>query len=190
MKQFGIIILAAGASSRLGRPKQLLSYKGKTLVERAADTAQSAGSYPVVLVTGAEKEMVNFDAGLHIVHNENWEEGIASSIRCGLNELLKIEPGVEAVLFLVCDQPHISAALLKQLIDGYHNSGKEIIACSYAGTVGIPAVFGKSFFEKLLGLRGDEGAKRIIMQNAGSVALVEFEGGEIDIDTAGDYAAL
>jgi molybdenum cofactor cytidylyltransferase len=187
MKKYGIIILAAGGSSRLGKPKQLLSYNGKTLIQHTIDEAKTALPQPIVVVKGAEENLPA--SGVHIVHNAEWQEGIASSIRCGVKTILNIEP-VNAVIFLVCDQPHISSTLLKELMDAYTAAGKEIVASSYAGTVGIPALFGQSFFNQLLQLKGDEGAKRIIMQNPGSVAVVDFPRGEIDIDTAGDYQAL
>lgn len=189
MKKFGIILLAAGGSSRLGRPKQLLPYGDKTLVQHVLDTAKTALAKPIVMVTGAHKELVQ-DPTINILHNTEWKEGIASSIRSGLTAILKTEPGLDAAIFIVCDQPHISAALLQELMDTHTATGKEIVASSYADTVGIPALFGKSFFDALLQLKGDEGAKRIIMQNADAVAVVDFPHGDIDIDTAADYAAL
>jgi molybdenum cofactor cytidylyltransferase len=190
MNNFGIILLAAGGSSRLGRPKQLLPYGNKTLVQHVLDTALAASPKQMVMVTGAHRELAPENDSFHTIHNADWKEGIASSIRCGLHAILKNEPGLEAVIFIVCDQPYISATLLKELTDAHAVTGKEIVASAYADTVGIPALFGKSFFTALLQLKGDEGAKRIIMQNPESVAVVGFPQGNIDIDTAGDYAAL
>lgn len=190
MKQYGIILLAAGGSSRMGRPKQLLPYNGKTLVQRALDTAQAALRKPVVIVTGARNEIVEPDNMVYIVHNKDWKEGIASSIRTGLMAALKSDARLDAVIFIVCDQPHMTSTLLKELIEVHGATGKEIVASSYSGTVGVPALFGKPFFDRLMELRGDEGAKKIILQNPDSVALVDFPRGEIDIDTAGDYQAL
>jgi molybdenum cofactor cytidylyltransferase len=190
LKNYGIILLAAGGSSRLGRPKQLLPYGEKSLVQHVLDTALAASPKHVVLVTGAIRILVQFSGSVQVVNNAEWKEGIASSIRSGLKAVLKIEPGIDAVIFVVCDQPYISATLLQELMDAHAATGKEIVASSYADTVGIPALFGKSFFDALMQLKGDEGAKRIIMQNPGSVAVVDFPRGNIDIDTAGDYAAL
>lgn len=190
MKKYGIIILAAGGSTRMGVIKQLLPYNGKTLIQHAVDTAQGTLSQPVVVVTGARNDIFEPDNSVYMTHNAAWQEGIASSIRSGLNAILKIEPGLDAVIFLVCDQPHISANLLKELIDAHEVGGKTIVASAYADTVGIPALFHKSFFETLQQLKGDEGAKRIIMQNPESVAVVDFPRGDIDIDTAADYQAL
>jgi len=174
----------------MGNPKQLLPYNAKTLVQHALHEAQHALQQPVVLVTGAHKDLVEQNNAVLIAHNAEWKEGIASSIRTGLSAALKQKPDLDAVIFIVCDQPHISAALLKELIDAHSASGKEIVASSYADTVGIPALFGKSFFDALLKLKGDEGAKKIILQNPGSVAVVDFPQGGIDIDTPADYQGL
>jgi molybdenum cofactor cytidylyltransferase len=190
MNSYGIILLAAGGSSRLGQPKQLLPYGDKTLVQHVLDTALAASPIQLVMVTGAHRDLVQQDDSFLTVHNADWKEGIASSIRSGLNAILKNEPGLDAVIFIVCDQPYISTTLLKELMDTHAATGKEIVASSYADTVGIPALFGKSFFNALQQLKGDEGAKKIIMQNPEAVAVVDFPRGNIDIDTAGDYAAL
>ena len=190
MKKYGIIILAAGGSTRMGVIKQLLPYNGKTLIQHAVDTAQGALSQPVVVVTGARNDIFEPDNSVYMTHNAAWQEGIASSIRSGLNAILKMEPGLDAVIFLVCDQPHISATLLKELIDAHEVGGKTIVASAYADTVGIPALFHKSFFDTLQQLKGDEGAKRIIMQNPDGVAVVDFPQGNIDIDTEADYQEL
>jgi len=190
MKKYGIIILAAGGSTRMGVIKQLLPFNGKTLIQHAVDTAQGVLPQPVVVVTGARNDIFEPDNSVYMTHNAAWQEGIASSIRSGLNAILKIEPGLDAVLFLVCDQPHISSGLLKDLIDAHEVGGKAIVASAYADTVGIPALFHKSFFGTLQQLKGDEGAKRIILQNPESVAVVDFPRGDIDIDTAADYQAL
>lgn len=185
MKKFGIILLAAGESNRLGTPKQLLPYKGKTLVQHVLDEALDAGANQVVVVTGA----VSLENS-YVVHNENWKEGMASSIRIGLTGILKIDPSLDAVIFIVCDQPYLSSTLLKEIMETHITSGKDIVGSGYAGTVGIPALFAKSYFDALMKLNGDEGAKRIVMQNAGAVAVVDFPQGNIDIDTAADYDAL
>lgn len=190
MKNISIIVLAAGNSSRLGQPKQLLQYEGKTLLQRSLDAAVEASPKQVVVVTGAQSGLIESNDAFLLVENMGWQEGIASSIRCGLQAVLENEPGTDAVIFMVSDQPHVSGELLRKIMEAYENSGKEMVASSYADTVGIPALFGKSYFDALSQLKGDEGAKRIIMKNANAVAVVDFPKGNIDIDTARDYAAL
>lgn len=187
-----IIILAAGASTRLGRPKQLLPWQGVTLLQHAVKTALTVTTQPVV-VTGANGE--HFAAALDpgqvkLVFNPNWQQGIASSIRCGLQALLNRTPEPDQVIFMVCDQPFVTPELLLDLINEQQKSRKPIVASAYADTLGIPALFDKSLFSQLLDLQGDTGARRLIQQNSEDVASVVFEQGVYDIDTVVDYEDL
>ena len=183
-------MLAAGASKRLGQPKQLLPLGDKSLLQHSLETALQANVGPVILVTGAGASVVEkevHDRKINVVENTGWEEGIASSIRCGLNALLEITPDIEHAIFMVCDQPFVSVALLNELIDARNTSGGDIIACSYSNTIGTPALFSKNYFPALLGLQGDEGAKKILKQYNESVGVIPFPKGNIDIDTIQDY---
>jgi molybdenum cofactor cytidylyltransferase len=187
-----IVILAAGASTRLGRPKQLLPWQGKTLLQHAVQTALTITTQPVV-VTGCNADQLV--AGLnqtqvHIVFNPDWEQGIASSIRCGLQALLDRTPPPDQVIFMVCDQPFVSPGLLLDLVNERQKSQKSIIASAYAGTLGIPALFDQSMFPQLLDLQGDTGAKKLIQQHPDEVASVPFKEGEFDIDTVVEYEQL
>ncbi|MCS3795615.1 NTP transferase domain-containing protein [Niastella sp. OAS944] len=187
-----IIILAAGASTRLGRPKQLLPWQGKTLLQHAVETALTITTQPVV-VTGCNADQLA--AGIdhtqvHVVFNPEWEQGIASSIRCGLQALLNRTPSPDQVIFMVCDQPYVSPGLLLDLINERQKSHKSIIASSYAGTLGIPALFSATHFAQLLDLQGDTGARKIIQGAPEEVASVPFKGGELDIDTEMEYNRL
>jgi molybdenum cofactor cytidylyltransferase len=187
-----IIILAAGASTRLGRPKQLLPWQGKTLLQHAVQSALAITTQPVV-VTGANADQLV--AGLiqhqvQVVFNPEWQQGIASSIHCGLQALLNRTPTPDQVIFMVCDQPFVTDGLLLELINERQNTRKSIIASAYGGTLGIPALFDKSMFSQLLDLQGDTGAKKLIQQNADEVAVVNFPEGNIDVDTMGEYEEL
>jgi molybdenum cofactor cytidylyltransferase len=187
-----IVILAAGASTRLGRPKQLLTWQGKTLLQHAVQCALTITTQPVV-VTGANADQLV--AGLNqnqvqIVFNPEWEQGIASSIHCGLQALLNRTPAPDQVIFMVCDQPFVTAALLLELVNERQNTRKPIVASAYGGTLGIPALFEKSLFPQLLDLQGDTGAKKVILQNIEDVARVPFREGEFDIDTVAEYEEL
>jgi molybdenum cofactor cytidylyltransferase len=187
-----IIILAAGASTRLGRPKQLLPWQGATLLQHAVKTALTVTTQPVV-VTGANGEHLAaaLDPGqVKLVFNPNWQQGIASSIRCGLQALLNRTPEPDQVIFMVCDQPFVTAGLLLDLINERQKSHKPIVASAYAGSLGIPALFDKSLFPQLLDLQGDTGARKIIQQHAEETAYVVFKEGEFDIDTEGQYNEL
>jgi molybdenum cofactor cytidylyltransferase len=189
----GIVILAAGISSRLGSPKQLLSYNGKTLLEHAVEEATKSEADFVVVVLGANADIIlkEIDPGkASMVENKEWQEGMASSIRRGLNAILDKHAPVDGVIFMVCDQPFISAMVLNNLINTYKETGKPIVASNYGGAIGPPAFFHKLFFAELMQLKGDEGAKGIIQQHEDEVATVLFPLGEIDIDREEDYEKL
>ena len=167
MSRTGVIILAAGNSSRLGRPKQLLAYRGKTLLTHVVAEALAAELVPVVVVTGAyHAEVSNSLRGqsVEIIFNPAWETGIASGIVAGLSNMLLLYPEVGAVIITVCDQPFISSALLLHLVDRFETSGTGIVACTYADSVGTPVLFGRSYFERLLDLSGSDGAKKLLKQ--------------------------
>lgn len=187
-----IVILAAGSSSRLGRPKQLLPWHGKNLLQHAVETALEITTQPVV-VTGAHADQLvaAVDANqVQVVYNPEWQQGIASSIRCGLLALLNRTPAPEQVIFMVCDQPFVTSELLLDLINEQQKSGKTIVASAYAGTLGIPALFEKTMFPQLLDLQGDHGAKKLMQQHPDQTAAVSFPQGNIDIDTVEEYEKL
>lgn len=192
MENYGVIILGAGNSSRLGQPKQLLMYRGKTLICQMAEEAIEAVGSPVVLVTGANapqilEKLCGF--AIEIVENEHWIEGMGSSISTGMKALVKHE-GLAGVIIMVCDQPFVNAALLRQLMDQQLIAGKGIIACTYDNTAGTPVLFANTYFDALTALEGQEGAKKILQQSTDDLALVPFPLGALDIDTAEDYQRL
>jgi len=193
MQPCGIILLAAGKSARMGQAKQLLVYKGKNLVRHSVEAALQASVGPVLLVTGANATAIGqegWDAQLLVVENTIWMEGIASSIRCGLAALLTACPTITQTIFMVCDQPFVTPQLLNQLVLARRDTGKPIIACAYAGTVGTPMLFGAEFFPQLMLLQGDEGAKKLVRQYPAQISTVAFEQGAFDIDTPDDFTWL
>ena len=189
--KFGVIILAAGSSARMGRPKQNLTFKNLTFLQRIASTAATLNCGPVIIVLGSNAPLFSEDYENAIaVINYNWQEGMASSICCGLKKLLEKYPSIEGAIITVCDQPYISAAVLNDMITTQQKTGKRIVACSYGEIIGPPALFHKAFFPEVMKLRGDAGARKIIQQNMEEVATVLFPQGRIDIDTEADYDAL
>jgi molybdenum cofactor cytidylyltransferase len=193
VNQCAAIILAAGSSRRLGSPKQLLPYKTQSLLKHAVSVALESNAEPVLTVLGSNSETLVAELAtkrLEIVFNEKWKEGIASSIRCGLDRLQEKFPAIDAAILMVCDQPFISTALLNELITVQQQTAKPIVSSLYGGVAGTPALFHKSLFPLLLGLTGDTGAGKIVRQRMDSAATVLFPNGEIDIDTADDYQAL
>lgn len=192
-KKIGAVILAAGGSSRFGEPKQLIRFRGKSLVRRTIDAACEAGCSPVVVVIGSEDEKLYRELDRTNViraQNQEWTRGIGSSIRCGLQGLISSAPDVEASVLLVCDQPAVDARVIERLIALRETTGKSIVASSYADTLGVPAVFDRSLFAELLSLDDEAGAKPIISRNRNRVEQCPLPEGEIDIDTREDWEKL
>lgn len=186
-----LLLLAAGASTRMGRPKQLLPYHGRTLLRRAAETAVASGCMPITLVTGALHEaLVAEVAGLPIqaIHNADWETGMASSIRAGLAALANARP--TAVLIMLSDQPLVTPELLRELMARQQLTQAPIVAAAYGDTLGVPAVFDQSVLPDLLALEGAQGANRLIAGRGAAVQRVPFPAGLFDVDTPEQYAAL
>ena len=192
-EKIGVVILAGGASTRLGEPKQLLEYEHKNLLQRTIDAAVSSTVSTVVIVLGANADQISREidrSGINVIINTEWEEGMASSVRNGLNELLFISPSIDAVILVVCDQPYISSEIINALINKQKETNKRIVTCNYGDTFGPPALFHKSLFHELMSLKGDVGARKIIQHHSDNVATVSFTKGNIDIDTKEDYNAL
>ena len=192
MNENVIIVLAAGSSSRMQQPKQLLPYGNQSLLVHTIEEAQKA-LMPVVVVLGAHSEEIMADINdmeTDIVVNKNWESGMASSIKAGVEKAKAIYAEMENCILAVCDQPYISSLLLQELLDQKKRSGKNIVASSYANTFGTPALFDKKYFDDLLNLQGDHGAKKLLQKYSADVASVPFEKGNIDVDTKSDYEQL
>jgi len=185
------IVLAAGASRRLGQPKQLLMLDGETLLARSVRLAREAGAAPVLVVVGAQAALIGAGTPVDratVVLNDEWEQGIASSIHAGVKGL---DASARGVLILACDQPRLSAVHVRGLIETFAaQSQATIVASAYAGVRGIPAVFPREAFPDLLALRGDKGARSLLMRPPCPLITLPFEGGEVDIDLPGDLTQL
>ena len=191
MKVCGLI-LAAGGSSRLGRPKQLVNAHGKSLLEKVIDNSLLTDLQQVYVVLGANYEQVEASVKhlpVSMIKNERWQEGIGSSISCGLRKI-QSEGNFDAVLIMLCDQLHITAHHLRSLIKAYLHKRSPIIATTYGGQIGVPALFDQQFFPHLQILSGDIGAKKILHQHAGSLHPIPFEKAIIDVDTPEDLEKL
>ena len=190
MRSIGAVVLAAGESSRLGEAKQLLIFRGETLIRRAVRAAAEAGCDPIVVVIGKVSEEIRQEldgTGAKIVENAEWQRGLGTSIRRGLTE---IAASVDAIILLTCDQPLVDRGVIAQLIATQEKTGKPIIASSYANTRGVPALFERACFEALLALPDDSGAKKLIEERSDDVSSIAFEEGGIDIDTREDFERL
>ncbi len=188
------IILAAGASRRLGHPKQLVLVDGETLLARTMRMAHMAGADPIMVVLGGNQASIDAVVDFtdaHRVINADWEQGIATSIRRGIEALEALSAEASAVLLLACDQPYLTASHLRWLLDAYDRGlGSGIVASRYRGVPGIPAVLPKAYFAALRGLQGDTGARHILRSQDSNLMWVDFLGGEFDIDTPIDLVAL
>ena len=188
----GVIILAAGSSSRLGQSKQLLEFNGKTLLEIAIEAAQKSFTQSCVLVLGANALMIS-DYIKHFqipqVINEIWQDGMASSMQKGLRYLIENE-AIDQVILMLSDQPFVNNEILNLLIENKLNTHSNIIACSFNGTFGVPVLSTKKYFPELLSLTGNEGAKKLVLSHQDDLETIDFPKGAIDIDTIEDYQKL
>lgn len=193
MSRTGILILAAGASTRLGQPKQLVNVGGKPLIRHIAEVAIASDCDPVGIVLGAYATSIGphlADLKCHIFNNNDWSTGMASSIRCGLRKMRAIAPDLAVIILMVCDQPLVSTHLIRQLIAQHFVSTYPIIASEYAGILGVPALFHRTFFPNLEALQGDVGAKVIICQYHSQCLSIPFAEGTFDLDTPTDLTFL
>lgn len=189
----GAVILAAGSSSRMGSPKQTLQYRGESLLRRAALAALDAGCRPVIVVTGANAELSRRELdGLDVreVSNTLWETGMASSVRAGVEGLVGADAEVDAAVLMLCDQPHVNADIISNLVAAHRANGSSVVASTYGGSFGVPALFGRTLFAELSQLEGSAGAKQVIKRHASEAHFLTFRGGEVDVDTPEDFSRL
>jgi molybdenum cofactor cytidylyltransferase len=188
----GIILLAAGASARLGEPKQLLRFQGETLLRRTAKIALAV-SKRVVVTLGARIEITRkeiADLRVEIVENKDWKTGMSGSIKIGLRQLLTDAKELRAVIVMVCDQPFVNTVTLEKAIETFEETKALIVASEYQNSLGVPALFRQNLFPDLLALDAQNGAKQLIKKYRAQTAVVSFPEGAFDIDTPTDYENL
>lgn len=195
----GAVVLAAGGSSRLGRPKQLVIHEGATLVARAAQAALAAGADPVVVVIGGAADAVRAAVSrlpVTVVANEAWADGMGTSVAAGVRALLARETPPAAVLLTLVDQPLVNDAALGRLVDAWAyadaraHDDATIAAAQYASTVGVPAIFGRAHFDALCALPAGAGAGALLRAPGARVRQVPMPEAEFDVDTPEDAARL
>lgn len=189
--KIGLIILAAGSSSRMNSGlKQMLEFQGKTLLRRAAETALQSG-FSTVAVLGANHRSLRAeieDLPLKISVNKNWESGISSSIKNGLRAFSGEK--LDAVIITLCDQPLVTTEVLHKLRDAFIETRSPIAASEYENTVGVPALFAREIFAELEKLQADEGAKKFIKKNMSRTSLVAAPEAAFDVDTSQNFENL
>jgi CTP:molybdopterin cytidylyltransferase MocA len=190
--RIALVILAAGASSRMGRPKPLLPYSGTTMIGHVASVCSQSNVGNVYVVVGAESDEVEKAlsmSGTKIVQNAHWRTGLASSIHAGLRATMAEDPELDAVLICLGDQPGVRGADLVSIASAL-SDGFALAASQYDDSVGVPALIGRAYFDELLALSGDRGAKALLMKHRDKVRAFPMDHAARDIDTPEDYAAL
>ncbi len=191
--KIGVVILAAGAASRMGKAKMLLPFKEHSILLHILQEVKAIHPASICLVTGKYQHEIEtaLDKDLvPIVQNDHWSNGMAGSIKLGLANLLQNQPLLDAVILVVSDQPFLDRTVLTNLLDVYKQTGKGMIAANYEGIHGTPVLFAKQYFNELEKLVGDKGASAILQANLDDLATIEFPLGALDIDTEEDYQRL
>ena len=187
------IILSAGAATRMGQLKQLLVYRGRTLLQHSIDQAVGAGFEPIIVVAGSGFQMLHDSiAGqpVEMVQNENWQSGMGSSIIAGMQALLEQDEVPFAVAILVADQPLIEAKHLAAMRQLLFSTETSIVAAQYSGTIGVPAMFKHELFHALISLPSEAGARNLLRASDAKVSPFPLAEAAIDIDTPEDFDVL
>ncbi len=190
---FGAVILAAGASTRMGRPKQLLRVGDRTLLRRTVDTVLASPAWPVAVVLGAHAAAIRPEVArlpVLVIQNGDWAEGLSSSIRAGMRALDSFSLSLDAAVLVLADQPRLSTDSLVRLAETHRREGRSIVAAHYAGHPGPPALFARRHFPELLALSGPEGARPLFTRHAAELATIPLPELATDLDTPADYQAF
>jgi molybdenum cofactor cytidylyltransferase len=190
--EIACLLLAAGGSRRLGRPKQLLRYRALPLLVHAVTAARGAlPRAPLIVVVGAEGLRMRLvlqraQCGAHIVANPRWQEGMARSLRCGLAAAPR---KTRAVLLLLVDQPLVTALQIQRLVAAWRRRPNTLAAARYEGRAGVPAIVPRRHWGTMKTLRGDQGARALLRRSAG-LTLVDMPEAGLDVDTPADAERL
>lgn len=190
MVKIPVILLAAGSSSRMGQPKQLLPWGEKTLIEHQISVLMQLGT-PIIVVIGAYSEQiwpVIEHYPVTVAVNDKWESGMGSSVACGITKVELTEIEAKGALITLVDQPLIPADHYYSLLENFESGSQQIIASTSAeGWIGVPVLFDKCYFSELKDLHGEKGAKKLIQQYPSRIKTVLFNEIINDIDTLETY---
>lgn len=190
---FAAVILAAGSSTRIGKPKQLLRFRGKTMLEHAISAALDAGIVTPVVVIGAAADIILAEVPLlrycRVLHNEEFKKGQATSLRTGVSY---VQGSCDAAIFMLVDQPLVDSALVLELLHEYAKLNPDVLYPVYENQRGNPVVINARLFPRLINITGDEGARRLFTDPSLHIHAHEVDTRAVvtDIDTWQDYTSL
>ena len=190
MRAPGLILLAAGGSTRMGRPKQLLPWNGRSLLRHACEVALATSCDPVIVVLGCEAEACALELkDLDVIPaiNAQWQKGMGTSVATGITALEKNAPDATGVLLMLVDQPTVTSSLLQSLVTRWSPLEASIVAMKYPEGGGVPALFDRAYFAALRALDADRGARGIISREKSRIALIDPKAELIDLDTPQAY---
>jgi len=193
MRKIAVIILAAGTSSRMGKIKQLLKIKDKTLIEISVEAAIKSNASAVFCVLGANSEIIKKEIAAHhieIIFNKKFNTGLSSSIVAAINYIEKKPLEIDAALIMLADQPEVDSEYINKIISVYEKNLTKIIASNYNNKPGVPAIFPRKHFKNLSLLKGDKGAKDFLKSNAGETINIYRNSPLMDIDTKEEFESL
>ncbi len=193
LPRVGGILLAAGGSNRMGRPKQLIEFEGATLIQRTAESLKGSGCDPCIVVLGSNANDCVTELsgiGIDICINEAWASGMSSSIKAGLMRLLEAEPDLSAVMITLADQPYVTAAIIGKFVAEYRRIRPTMIASEYNGITGVPALFSREMFDRILKLKGDRGARALIEAAGDNVIRFSVPEAAFDVDSPADLVSV
>lgn len=183
--KLGIVILAAGTASRMGKPKQLLVWEGQSLLARAVHTARILSPHTLV-VAGAYRDQITAACtalDVPVAFNADWSSGMGSSIRVGVATLMEQFPHLEVVIIMLVDQPLITPDHLAGMVALAQKPARSLVGTAYHSVIGVPALFGATYFPELLALAGQEGARKLLEKHRKSLVTLEFLPASVDLDT-------
>ena len=190
MADIALVILAAGEARRFGAIKQLAPFRGRPMAQYLVDACRTVAGAETFIVLGANRSAIEPEldlANVGVIGNEGWREGIASSIRVAVTALAE---RYSALMFVAADQIAVSGGDLQKLADHWRHAPDRIVAARHGDGAGIPAVFPRSCFRELVGLRGDSGARKLIARYGDRVTVLEMPSAAIDVDTPDTLDAL
>ncbi len=193
MRPIGTIVLAAGESKRMGKPKQLLPVGDHSLILHTLSVIEGAERPYILVVLGAhsdeiERELADHPVGIYI--HKDWRLGMGSSLKAGLEHVVEAHPEITGLLVCVCDQPMITSDHIKTLVDAFQGGEFDAVASSYSGAIGAPAIFSRKLFPDIRKLGDEDGARTILRKPGSNVRIVPLVGGEVDLDTPADYESF